>query len=96
MLDDGAGGKVDVNAVSATTTMTSLTSGGGRVAVLPRRHRCRITGAITALGNQSLGFAGRIAVNAALLADPSKLVVYQTAPLRRPATRRGRISSSTG
>ena len=39
MLDDGAGGKVDADALSATTTMTSLTSGSGRVAVLPRRHQ---------------------------------------------------------
>jgi flagellar hook-associated protein 1 FlgK len=35
------------------------------------------TGAITALGSQSIGFAGRISINPALLADPSKLVAYQ-------------------
>jgi flagellar hook-associated protein 1 FlgK len=35
------------------------------------------TGAITSLGSQSVGFAGRIAVNSSLLADPSKLVAYQ-------------------
>jgi flagellar hook-associated protein 1 FlgK len=39
------------------------------------------SGALTAFGSQSLGFAGRITLNAALLADPSRLVVYQTSPL---------------
>jgi flagellar hook-associated protein 1 FlgK len=35
------------------------------------------SGAITSLGPQSVGFAGRITVNGSLLADPSKLVNYQ-------------------
>ncbi len=39
------------------------------------------SGAFTGLGPQSLGFAGRIVVNPALLSDPSRLVVYQTSPL---------------
>jgi len=39
------------------------------------------TGAITSMGAQSVGFAGRIAVNANLVADPSKLVVFATSPL---------------
>ena len=34
------------------------------------------TGAISAVGTQTLGFAARIAVNPALLGDPSKLVLY--------------------
>lgn len=32
------------------------------------------------MGSQTLGFAGRIAVNGALAADPSRLVVFQTTP----------------
>jgi flagellar hook-associated protein 1 FlgK len=77
MLDDGAGGKVDANALSATSTMTSLTGGSGPLPFFLDGPQ-PFTGAITALGNQSLGYAGRITVNAALLADPSKLVVYQS------------------
>src|SRR4030095_9964220 len=39
------------------------------------------TGAITPYGRQSTGLAGRIAINPALLADPTRLVVYPTSPL---------------
>jgi flagellar hook-associated protein 1 FlgK len=80
MLDDGAGGKVDANALSATATMTSLTSGSNALPFFLDGPNS-FTGAITGLGNQSLGYAGRITVNSALLADPSRLVVYQTSPL---------------
>ena len=41
---------------------------------LHRRDRVRSA-------RRAVGFAGRIAVNASLLADPSRLVVFQTAPL---------------
>jgi flagellar hook-associated protein 1 len=80
VVDDGAGNKIDVNAASLTTTVTGLTGGS---AELPFFHDANIpyTGAFTVNGKQSIGFAGRITVNAALLADPSRLVVYQAAPL---------------
>jgi flagellar hook-associated protein 1 FlgK len=39
-----------------------------------------ITGAITASGSQDTGLAGRITVNPAVVANPSSLIVYQTAP----------------
>ena len=80
ILDDGAMNKVDVNSVAATVTTTSLTAG---TAELPffLDASASYTGAITSLGSQSIGFAGRIVVNANLLADPSRLVVYQTSPL---------------
>ena len=97
VLDDGAANKVNVDAVSATHTVTSLTGGApelpffvdGNAALYRRHHRRRV--------RRRVGFAGRIAVNANLIADPSRLVVFQTAPLT-PAgrCRRGRISSSTG
>src|SRR3954470_12603685 len=80
VLDDGAGGNVDINAASATATMTSLTSGGAALPFFVDANK-PYSGALTALGPQSLGFAGRIAINPALLADPSRLVVYQTSPL---------------
>jgi flagellar hook-associated protein 1 FlgK len=80
VLDDGAGGKVKVSSLSATSTMTSLTSGGAEVPFFLDGNT-PYSGAITNLGNQSKGLAGRIGVNPALIADPTRLVVYQTSPL---------------
>lgn len=80
VLDDGAGGQVDVNALSATATMNSLTSGNAAVPFFLDGIK-PYSGALTAFGPQSLGFAGRITINPALLADPSRLAVYQTSPL---------------
>ena len=76
-LDNGAGGKVTINAVSATTTVTSL-SGGSAELPFFLDGTSPYSGAIGPLGSQTVGFAGRITVNGALLADPSKLVSYQS------------------
>lgn len=86
MLDDGAGNRVDANALSTTTTMTSLLSGGGELPFFLDGNAA-FSGAITALGNQSLGYAGRIKVNPALFSDPSKLVSYQAGTPAGDATR---------
>jgi flagellar hook-associated protein 1 FlgK len=80
VLDDGAGNKVNVNSLSATQTTTSLTGGSAELPMFVDAN-APYTGALSALGSQRLGFAGRIAVNTALLADPSRLVVFQTSPL---------------
>ena len=80
VLDDGAGNKVDVNALSATQTVTSLTGGSAELPMFLDAS-APYSGAISGLGSQRLGFAGRIAVNPALLTDPSRLVVFQTSPL---------------
>jgi flagellar hook-associated protein 1 FlgK len=79
ILDDGATNRVDVDAVSATYTVTSLTSGGSELPFFVDGN-APYTGAINEIGTQTLGFAGRIAVNANLINDPSRLVVFQTAP----------------
>jgi flagellar hook-associated protein 1 len=78
VLNNGAG-TLSVDAVSTTTTATSLTSGGGALPLFVDGST-PYTGAITAAGSETTGYAGRIAVNPALLADPTKLVVYQTSP----------------
>jgi flagellar hook-associated protein 1 FlgK len=80
ILDDGAPNKVNIGSVSATHTVTSLTAG---VSELPFfvDGNAAYSGAITSVGAQSLGFAGRIAVNSNLITDPSRLVVFQTTPL---------------
>ncbi|HZL61011.1 MAG TPA: flagellar hook-associated protein FlgK, partial [Pseudolabrys sp.] len=70
---------ITVNAASTTATATSLTGG---TAVLPLfvDGATAYTGAFTSGGPESTGYAGRIAVNSGLMADPSKLVTYQTSP----------------
>jgi flagellar hook-associated protein 1 FlgK len=79
VLDDGASGLSDVNAVSVTTTATSLTGGGPQLALFTDGGNL-YTGAITSSGSQQTGLAGRITVNAGLLADSSRLIVYSTSP----------------
>jgi flagellar hook-associated protein 1 FlgK len=79
ILDDGLTNRVDVSAVSATYTVTSLNAGVSELPFFVDGH-APYSGAIGSVGSQSIGFAGRIAVNAALAGDPSRLVVFQTAP----------------
>ena len=80
VLNDGAGNKITVNAASTTSTVTTLTGGSAQLPFFADAAGY-YTGAITSAGPQSVGLAGRIAVNSALAADPSRLVVYQTSPL---------------
>jgi flagellar hook-associated protein 1 len=100
VLDDGASGKVDVNSLSTVSTVTSLTSGGTELPFFLDGNGA-YTGAITTLGAQSAGLAGRIKINPALIADPSRLVVYQTSPLTdagdstRPNFLLDRLSNAT-
>ncbi len=68
-----------VNDTSTTTTVQSLTSGDPQLPLFTDRNSL-YTGAITGTGSQITGLAGRIQVNAALLADPSKLTTYSTSP----------------
>lgn len=76
-LDDGAAGTTDVDALSATGTATGLAGGSAELPFFLDGNNI-YSGAINSLGAQSVGLAGRIKVNGALLADPSRLVVYQT------------------
>jgi flagellar hook-associated protein 1 FlgK len=86
ILDDGLLNNSDINAVTATVTQTAF---GGGSAELPFFTDAGnpYTGAFTSLGSQRVGFAGRITVNPALLADPSKLVLYDTATASGDSTR---------
>jgi flagellar hook-associated protein 1 FlgK len=77
VMDDGGTNTIDVSSASATSTVTSLTAGTPEFpffldATTP------YTGTITSAGPQSVGLAGRLVVNPAIVADPSRLVVYQT------------------
>jgi flagellar hook-associated protein 1 FlgK len=80
VLDDGGLNKIDVDALSATATVTSLTGGSAELPFFLDGNS-PYTGAMRSVGTQTLGFAGRIAVNANLAADASRLVVFQTSPL---------------
>ncbi|WP_298261015.1 flagellar hook-associated protein FlgK [Bradyrhizobium sp.] len=72
-------GGTTVNAASATTTVTSLTSGNPQLAVFTDAGS-PYTGAITGSGSELTGFAGRISINQALLANPADLTVFNNSP----------------
>lgn len=86
ILDDGAADTVNVDSVSTTTTATSLAGGSAELPFFTD-GATPYTGAITALGSESIGFAGRITVNSALAADPSSLVAYGTGIASGDSTR---------
>jgi flagellar hook-associated protein 1 FlgK len=76
ILDDGAANTVDVNSLTAIAMTTSLT-GNVALPLFVDEGNSPYTGATTAGVPQSLGFAGRIAVNQGLVDDPTLLVNYQ-------------------
>ncbi|MFY9600779.1 MAG: flagellar hook-associated protein FlgK [Pseudolabrys sp.] len=86
ILDDGAANTVEVNSVSATSTVTAL-AGGTAELPLFTDGSSPYTGAITARGSESIGLAQRIAVNPAVAADPSSLVVFQPGTAAGDSTR---------
>ncbi len=79
ILDNGAGA-LSVNAASTTVTTSALANGNLQLPVFTDGSTL-YTGVITGRGVQQTGFAGRITVNAALVGDPSKFIVYNTSPL---------------
>lgn len=80
ILDDGAT-TTKMNSLSARATVTSLTNNGLAIPLfVDGSNGSKIyTGSFDA-GSQKVGYASGIQVNPAILADPSRLVVYQTAP----------------
>lgn len=80
ILDDGAATR-RIDKLSARATVMTLTDNGLAVPLfVDGSNGAQIyTGSFDS-GSQKLGFAGGIAVNPAILADPSRLVVYQTLP----------------
>ena len=75
VLDDGATNRTNIDAFTMTRTVTGLSEGGNALPFFTDATD-PFSGFITADSAQSNGIAGRIAVNPALLADPSKLVLY--------------------
>lgn len=70
---------ITVNSALVTTTTTSLTAGSATLPLFTDGSN-PYSGAFTGSGAEAIGYAGRITVNSALLADPSKLATYQTTP----------------
>ncbi|MFH1344955.1 MAG: flagellar hook-associated protein FlgK [Pseudomonadota bacterium] len=64
-----------VDAASVTTTQTDFFNGSPELALFTD-NGVPYTGAISATGSQITGLAGRLGVNNALVADPSRLVRY--------------------
>jgi flagellar hook-associated protein 1 FlgK len=79
VVDNGTN-SATVNAASVTTTASSLANGSPQLPLFTDGNQL-YSGAITGAGAQMTGLAGRITVNSALLADPSKMTVYNTSPL---------------
>jgi len=69
-----------ITAASVTSTETSLTGGTASVPLF-NDNGAAYTGAINGYGSQMTGYAQRISVNADLIKDNSRLVVYSTSPL---------------
>jgi flagellar hook-associated protein 1 len=86
ILDDGASNTVDVNSVSAASTVTPLAAGTVQLPLFTDGSS-PYTGAITGRGSESVGLAERIAVNPAVAADPSSLVVFQPGTAAGDSTR---------
>jgi flagellar hook-associated protein 1 FlgK len=81
-----SGSATTVNAAAAVSTATSLSGGTGTLPLFTDGGYI-FTGAVTASGDQTVGYAGRITVNSALAADPSKLTSYQAGTTAGDATR---------
>ncbi|RXT56924.1 flagellar hook-associated protein FlgK [Bosea sp. Tri-44] len=80
IVDDGAGATRDVVGLTARPTQTSLTGGTGELPFfVDGRNNGVYTGSYEG-GAQSAGFASRITVNPDLIADRSRLVVFNTSP----------------
>jgi flagellar hook-associated protein 1 FlgK len=76
IMDDGAAGTTDMYALEARITATSLQGGGTALPLFVDYNSTHFTNKLDGEG-QTRGFAGRIAVNPAIVQDPKLLVQYQ-------------------
>lgn len=77
VVDDGATNDSDVNALSASITTDTLNSGDVTLPFfVDGGSNSLYTGAYGVSGAQKTGFSSRIAINPALISDPSALVLY--------------------
>jgi flagellar hook-associated protein 1 len=76
---NGTAAGAAVSSASATITTSSLTSGNAALPLFTDGNAL-YTGAITTSGTQLTGYAGRITVNPAVVANPASLTVFSTSP----------------
>ncbi len=88
VLDDGAPDNVNIDALSANVTTNSISSGDPTLPFFVDGGSSSVyTDTITGGREQKVGFAGRIAVNSALLSDPSGLIKMASGTLEGDSTR---------
>ena len=80
-VTDDNSGLTKVNSASTSKTISSLTSGNPQLPLFTDGGQALYTGAITSSGSQLTGLAGRIKVNTQLVADPTRMSVYNTSPV---------------
>jgi flagellar hook-associated protein 1 FlgK len=85
VLNDG-GGLSTIHSGTLTQTVGTLTGGSAQLPLFTDGGGL-YTGALTAAGAQQTGFAGRIVINPALLADSSRLIVYGSGTAAGDTTR---------
>jgi flagellar hook-associated protein 1 FlgK len=86
ILDDGPGNVVNISNVSTTRTATGFSTGASELPFFTDGTSI-YSGTIDGQGAQWTGLAGRISVNVALIADPSKLVNYASGVASGDTTR---------
>ncbi|HVY51954.1 MAG TPA: flagellar basal body rod C-terminal domain-containing protein, partial [Devosia sp.] len=77
VLDDGAAGTTDVNAVTRHATATALQNGDLAINLFVDNNGADFTDSLSGTRAQKLGFAARITVNPAILSDNTYLVQFQ-------------------
>ncbi|KRE00240.1 hypothetical protein ASE63_09160 [Bosea sp. Root381] len=87
IVDDGAAGTRDVKALTARPTATGLSGGSAELPFfVDGSGNAAFTGSYEG-GSQAVGFAARIKVNPALIADRSKLVAFDATTPQGDQTR---------
>lgn len=98
-LDDGAAGNSDINAASATVTPSALTGGGTGLSLFTDGNGGTVFSNSLDDPAQKTGFASRIKVNPAVIADDTLLVAYDAGvPMgdtTRPLDLLARLTSNT-
>ena len=86
VLNGGAGTGITINSVTSTATQTGLAGGMSQLPFFTD-GATPFSGAVTSGGSQNNGYAGRIEVNPALVANPSALVAFQAGTASGDPTR---------
>ena len=89
---NGAGAGAAVSSASATITTSSLTSGSAALPLFTDGSTL-YTGAINGDGSQLTGYAGRITVNPAVVANPSSLTDFSASTASGDTTRANFINT---